>query len=195
MARTGRPRGFEHDAVVRGAAELFWSRGYAGTSVQDLADHLSLQRGSLYGLFGDKRGLFLRALEVYVSGVLDVLHELEQPGPVLDNLRRTLLAVAQPPADGAPRGCLLGNTAVELAGSDDDVRVAVAAAFGRTEEALRRALGRAQAAGEIPAGDVSDAAAMLLVVMQGLQIIARVQSGPGRVEAAIDATIRGLRGA
>jgi TetR/AcrR family transcriptional repressor of nem operon len=193
MARTGRPRGFSEDEVVRGAAQLFWSRGYAGTSVQDFADSLALQRGSLYSLFGDKRGLFLRALQVYVSGVLEALQVLEAPGPVLDNIRRALLLTAEPSAEGPHRGCLLGNTAVELAGSDEEVREAVRAAFQRTEEAFRSALVRAQEAGEIPAGEVADTAALLLVVMQGLQVIARTEPDPRRLAAVVDAAVRGLR--
>jgi TetR/AcrR family transcriptional repressor of nem operon len=193
VARTGRPRGFSEDEVVRGAAELFWSQGYAGTSVQDFADSLALQRGSLYNLFGDKRGLFLRALEVYVAGVLQALQVLEGPGPVLDNVRRALLLAAQPPAEGPPRGCLLGNTAVELAGSDEQVRQAVQAAFQRTQDAFRSALVRAQQAGEIPVGQVSDKAALLLVVLQGLQVIARTEPDPARLAGAVDAAVRGLR--
>jgi TetR/AcrR family transcriptional repressor of nem operon len=193
VARIGRPRGFSEDEVVRGAAELFWSQGYAGTSVQDFADSLALQRGSLYNLFGDKRGLFLRALEVYVAGVLRALQILEGPGPVLDNVRRALLLAARPPAEGPPRGCLLGNTAVELAGSDEDVRQAVQAAFQRTEDAFRSALVRAQEAGEVPPGDVSEKAALLLVVLQGLQVIARTEPDPLRLAGSVDAAVRGLR--
>jgi TetR/AcrR family transcriptional repressor of nem operon len=192
VARTGRPRGFEEEAVVRGAAELFWSRGYAGTSVQDFADSLALQRGSLYSLFGDKRGLFLRAMDVYVAGVLGALEVLEQPGPVLENVRRALVAAALPPPEGPHRGCMLGNTAVELAGSDEEVRRALGAAFQRTEDAFRRALVRAQENGEIPEGDVADQAALLLVVLQGLHILARTQPDPDRVAGAVDAAVRGL---
>jgi TetR/AcrR family transcriptional repressor of nem operon len=160
--------------------------------VQDFADSLALQRGSLYSLFGDKRGLFLRALDVYVAGVLGALEVLEQPGPVLENLRRALLAASQPPAEAPHRGCMLGNTAVEVAGSDEEVRRAVGAAFQRTEDAFRRALVRAQETGEIPAGDVGDQAALLLVVLQGLHIIARTQPDPDRLAGAVDAAVRGL---
>ncbi|MCZ9342618.1 TetR/AcrR family transcriptional regulator, partial [Streptomyces sp. TRM76130] len=55
MARTGRPREFDKDQTLTRALELFWSRGYGATSIQDLVDALGVERGSLYGAFGDKR--------------------------------------------------------------------------------------------------------------------------------------------
>jgi hypothetical protein len=52
---TGRPREFDKDRTLQRALELFWSRGYGATSIQDLVDALGVERGSLYGAFGDKR--------------------------------------------------------------------------------------------------------------------------------------------
>jgi TetR/AcrR family transcriptional repressor of nem operon len=192
VARTGRPREFDEDSVVLGAADLFWSRGYAGTSVQDIADSLALQRPSLYGAFGGKRGLFLRALESYIGGVLEALAVLDRPGPVLPNLRTALLSAAEPSPTGAFRGCMLGNTAVELAGSDETIRRTVADGFARTEAAFRAAVLRAQTSGEIPRGDVRARAALLLVVLEGLHVVARAGAGPERLALAVDAALEGM---
>jgi TetR/AcrR family transcriptional repressor of nem operon len=87
---------------------------------------------------------------------------------------------------------MLGNTAVELAGSDEEIRQFVGAAFRRTEDAFRRALRRAQDAGELAPGDVSDRAALLVVVLQGLQVVARTEADPERLVRAVDAAVRGL---
>ena len=67
MSRTGRPRAFDETTVLARARDLFWARGYGATSVQDLVDGLSLQRGSLYGAFGDKRALYFKAVTLYVT--------------------------------------------------------------------------------------------------------------------------------
>ena len=67
MPRTGRPRAFDENTVLAGARDLFWAQGYGATSVQDLVDGLSLQRGSLYGAFGDKRALYLKAVTLYAT--------------------------------------------------------------------------------------------------------------------------------
>jgi TetR/AcrR family transcriptional repressor of nem operon len=192
VARTGRPREFDEDSVVLGAAHLFWSRGYAGTSVQDIADSLALQRPSLYGSFGGKRGLFLRALEFYVGGVLSALAVLDEPGPVLPRLRTALLSAAEPSPGSAARGCMLGNTAVELGGSDEDIRRAVADGFARTEAAFHAAVLRAQDSGEIPPGDPQGPAALLLIVLEGLHVVARAGGGPERLAHAVDAALDGM---
>ncbi|WP_091091644.1 helix-turn-helix domain-containing protein [Nonomuraea wenchangensis] len=93
---------------------LFWSRGYGETSVQDLVDALVLERGSLYGAFGDKRQL-VAAL---------------QDGPVLPALREVLAnpARAQEYASdaGVPQGCMIGNTTAELVPYDAEAREIVA---------------------------------------------------------------------
>ena len=60
-----RPRKFDEGAVVGAAREQFWDGGYAATSVDDLTAATGLGKGSLYGAFGDKHALFLRALDDY----------------------------------------------------------------------------------------------------------------------------------
>ncbi|MFE0856924.1 TetR/AcrR family transcriptional regulator [Streptomyces mutabilis] len=62
VARTGRPREFDKEQTLERALKLFWSRGYGATSIQDLVDALSVERGSLYGTFGDKRRFYLEAV-------------------------------------------------------------------------------------------------------------------------------------
>jgi AcrR family transcriptional regulator len=65
----GRPREFDVDAALDRATELFWQRGYEGTSVQDLVDTLGINRASLYATFGDKAQLFDSVLERYQDWV------------------------------------------------------------------------------------------------------------------------------
>ena len=68
-----RPRKFDESDVVAAARDEFWLRGYAATSVDDLTSVTGLGKGSLYGAFGDKHGLFLRALDDYISAVARLL--------------------------------------------------------------------------------------------------------------------------
>ena len=66
-----RPREFDEADVVAAARDEFWTRGYVATSVDDLTTVTGLGKGSLYGAFGDKHGLFLRALDDYITSALD----------------------------------------------------------------------------------------------------------------------------
>ena len=75
-----RPRKFDESDVVAAARDEFWSRGYVATSVDDLTSVTGLGKGSLYGAFGDKHGLFLRALDDYIGIALDgVRAQLRDP--------------------------------------------------------------------------------------------------------------------
>lgn len=75
----GRPRQFDEAEAIGAAAEVFRTRGYDATSVDDLVAATSMHRGSLYGVFGSKSGLFLRALDSVADpasdreGLLDLL--------------------------------------------------------------------------------------------------------------------------
>ena len=86
----GRPKGFDEEAAVAAAAELFAVRSYDGTSVDDLVGQTGVHRGSLYKSFGSKRGLYLAALRMYVD------RELAGGGAPLErDLRFLLLAAAE----------------------------------------------------------------------------------------------------
>lgn len=193
MARTGRPREFDEDEVVIAAKDLFWERGYEATSVQDLVDGLGLTRGSLYGAFGDKRGLFARALDRYVADTDALFAGGDADGPALPRLRAILMAALEDPSGAPRRGCMLGNTAIELAAGDPAAAGVVRDGFALTEETFRALLERAQACGELPPGDAGAQARLLLALLQGLQVVARTEPDPTRLADAVDAALAGLR--
>jgi TetR/AcrR family transcriptional repressor of nem operon len=97
VARTGRPREFDATRAVEQAQAVFWERGYEATSVDDLLDRMAIKRGSMYAAFGDKRSLFLKALERYVSEGAQALAALEGDGPVVPRLRAAMVGVLRPP--------------------------------------------------------------------------------------------------
>lgn len=114
----GRPRSFDEGIVIERAMEAFWTHGYGGTSPARLAEATGVAKGSLYNAFSSKRDLFDRCLDMYqrqISGLAQRL--LEHPGSTREAIGAALTAVVE--GDLAnPRGCLIGNTAVELAGED-----------------------------------------------------------------------------
>jgi TetR/AcrR family transcriptional repressor of nem operon len=200
MPRTGRPREFDADAALEQAKDLFWARGYAATSIPDLLETLSIQRGSLYAAFGDKQSLFLKALALYVRQSEEQLERLLDVEPVLPALRA---ALADPvalidrslstPQDGA-RGCLVANSAVEVAPFDDDARALITAAHAGTVRIFAAALERAQAAGEVRTDAAPETQArMLLCLMQGFGVVARTGVDTAPLTAAIGTAVDGLR--
>lgn len=198
MARTGRPRAFDAQEALTQARDLFWTRGYANTSIQDLVDELSVQRGSLYAAFGDKHSLYLRAVDLYAREMRERLERALATGPVLPTLRRMLLEPAaltgaHPQQQGHRRGCLLGNTAAQLQPDDESTTNLVAAAYDAVLDVLTDAFARAQASGEVTTATSPAAQAQLaLLLFQGSALVGRAQLGSGRYAAGIDAALSAL---
>ncbi len=69
----GRPREFDESMVLEAVAEQFWSRGYAGTSMDAVAAATGLGKGSLYGAFGGKQELFHRIFDAYCARIADAV--------------------------------------------------------------------------------------------------------------------------
>ncbi|MEI5099038.1 helix-turn-helix domain-containing protein [Streptomyces sp. PmtG] len=144
----GRPRQFDPETAVDQAMEVFWRKGYAGTTPQDLVDALGIGKGSLYNAFGSKHALFERALRRYRDTQAHALIGLlESGGPVKERLRSALeLLVAMDLADPDRRGCMAVNAAAELASADRVATELVRGMFARTEVAFQ-ALVEEQASG------------------------------------------------
>lgn len=198
MARIGRPRAFDPEAALARARDLFWSRGYAATSVQDLVDGLSVQRGSLYAAFGDKRALYLKAVRLYDTDNRRRLAELLQEGLVLPVLRRmltqpsTLIGPQRPGQER--RGCLVGNTTAELVPADDEAGAVVAAAYDGFVDVVSTALRRAQATGEVTSATTPETQAQLvLLLFQGSALVSRARTDQARLDSAVDAVLETLR--
>ncbi|MFF7351356.1 TetR/AcrR family transcriptional regulator [Streptomyces filipinensis] len=187
MART---KEFDPDAALQSALELFWRRGYEATSMADLVAHLGIGRASLYATFGSKHALYLSALERYGQTQNPLLtEELSRPGPVLPAVRALVLRFAAEATAEATRqrGCLVTNTAVELAAHDTAAARRVEQSWDHLETLLHSALVRAQAQGELTADRTPlPLARTLLVLLQGLRVVGKASTDPARVHDAAE---------
>ncbi|MDH6565873.1 TetR/AcrR family transcriptional repressor of nem operon [Streptomyces sp. SAI-117] len=198
MARTGRPREFDKAQTLERALELFWSRGYGATSIQDLVDALGVERGSLYGAFGDKRRFYLEAVRLYWEVYERHLITALDTSPLLPALREVLSHPARLDeliSDmGVPQGCLVGNTTAELVPQDGEATEIVTRSYRRFTDIVAGALRRAQAAGEVTDTRSPEAQAQLLLyVAQGLSLVSRAGLDRSAALAAIDTAVDGLR--
>ncbi|WP_426625907.1 TetR/AcrR family transcriptional regulator [Leifsonia sp. McL0607] len=116
----GRPRAFDDDVVLSRAMEEFWTHGYSGTSPAQLAEVTGVAKGSLYNAFASKRALFDKCLDLYHQHVIETAREwMGRSGTARECIAAAMKAVVDEDlAQPQRRGCLIGNTAVELAGED-----------------------------------------------------------------------------
>jgi TetR/AcrR family transcriptional repressor of nem operon len=190
-----RPREFEREVVLDRAMRAFWSRGYEATSIQHLVECMGIQRGSLYGAFGDKRALFLAAIEHYDRVMTaKLLATLDAPGSGLGAIRRFFrLKVDAAQERSRPRGCLVTNSATELASRDRRTASRVGATLGRVEAAFHRAVIRAQQAGEIdPDRDARALARFLTSSAQGLSVMAKASPERAPLEDIVTVTMEAV---
>lgn len=190
-----RPKEFERDVVLDRAMRLFWSRGYEATSIQHLLERMGIQRGSLYGEFGDKRALFFAAIERYNRVMTEkLLAVLDGPASGKEAIRRFFqLKVELALEPGRPRGCLVTNSAAELASRDRGAAARVGATLARIEAAFQRAVLRAQEAGEIdPARDARALARFLTSSAQGLSVMAKTAPDRAVLQDIVGVTLAAL---
>lgn len=194
MAAMGRPREFDRSAALDEAMALFWARGYHATSIQDLVDHLGVNRQSLYDTFGSKEDLYRAALERYRElQALPIRRSLERDGPLGEVLRDFFRELIAGQLKNGGNGCLMTNTATELAAQDEAIFRVCAANARQLEAAFSGLLARAQAAGEIPAQrPVLPLARFLVSTMNGLAVTAKATRDPKVLNDVVEVALSAL---
>jgi len=196
--RRGRPRRFEPETALKKAMDVFWRDGLAATSLDDLSAATGLKRPSLYGAFGDKRELYLKAYGRYRKQMSDTFAPMfSAPEPLRAKLRRVLLAALELYLSGesGPRGCFTVLSASSDAIVDEDVRAMVAAAIGETDRAFGRLFADARAAGELPAqADARRLARIASATIHTLSIRARARLPRAELEAIVEDAVATICG-
>ncbi|HET6764140.1 MAG TPA: TetR/AcrR family transcriptional regulator [Longimicrobiaceae bacterium] len=188
-----RAKQFDPEKAVERAMDLFWCQGYEATSVDDLGRHLGIGKGSFYATFGSKQALYQRALDRYrrVQGGA-MVQMLERPGPLLPRLRQAFCHMVNDTMR-EKRGCMMGNASAERAAVDPEAAARVRGTFHDVERALEAAIIRARDAGEIaPKAEPAAVATMLMAFLEGLQIMAKVETRPGALADAVELALATL---
>lgn len=191
-----RPREFDDEDVLDAVVQCFWSRGYEATSVKNLMDKTGLTAASLYNAFGDKRALFRTALDHYVEGSIgERIRRCEGRPPreaigafFNEILRRSL-------SDHEHKGCMLVNSALEMAPHDTEFRTAIANVLDRIETFFLECIRTGQADGTITRAMPAESLARhLLAVLMGVRVLARVRPERALLEGAVTSGLAILDG-
>ncbi|MDR0213967.1 MAG: TetR/AcrR family transcriptional regulator [Comamonas sp.] len=170
-----RPKEFEPDEIADAAMQVFWQRGYAATSIQDLVQGTGLSRSSLYSTFESKQGLYERALQRYSAITTANVELLSGAGPAKDLIERLLKQVAESElSDPLQRGCLVANASLELAAHDETVAGLVALNLQRLQQALEALIERGINNGELASTLAPRALARFFVnTIQGMRVLGK----------------------
>jgi TetR/AcrR family transcriptional regulator, copper-responsive repressor len=173
----GRPRSYDPDLALQRATEAFWKAGYAGTSLDDLAAAMAMNRPSLYAAFGDKQALYLRALNRYWERGLKAMDEALRPEmPLAETLYRLyeLALGLYFPSKGRSRGCFGIGTALTEAVEDPLIRAAFAHGLRRIHAGFQSCISRAKSRGELAeSADVETLAGLASAVLTSLAVRSR----------------------
>jgi AcrR family transcriptional regulator len=180
--KRGRPRAYEPDAALMQAMAAFWERGYAATSLDDLVAATGMNRPSLYAAFGDKRAIYVKALERYGAG--RGLREALASEPTLRGALRRAFGTAIDvylPAEKPARGCFVIGTAVTEAMHEPVVREVLSGVLRDLDEGFEERIRAAIAEGALPS-DADPAASAKIASAALLSLAVRSRSGESRAE-------------
>jgi TetR/AcrR family transcriptional regulator, transcriptional repressor for nem operon len=170
-----RHKEFDREKALRGAIAAFSQKGFAATSTDDLMIAMNIGRQSMYDTFGDKRALFLEALEFYSQESIGaIVAELRKPGSPLANIRNVLIQFTERKDLSPPFGCMGVNAICEFGLTDREVLEAMQDAASLERQVLLDTLRRAKKEGELSAdADIAGLAGFIDVTLSGLRIAAK----------------------
>lgn len=191
-----RPIEFEREEVLRKAIGIFWQKGYNATSIKNLVEATGLQPGSLYAAFGDKRGLFLAAIDGYFEDmkrmISSMLHTDQSALVRIETFFNRL--VSDSITDEHRKGCFLVNTLLEIPVHDQEINSRLQAMFALVENEFRDVLKEHIASGESDIKQSPEELARFLVAgIYGLRVFNKTQPDGLVLQSIVDNLLFVLR--
>jgi AcrR family transcriptional regulator len=189
----GRPRAFDIDKALDRALEVFWRNGYEGASVADLTQAMGINPPSLYAAFGNKEGLFRKALDRYVEQRTRYWDEALDKPTAREMVEHLLRSSADFLSDKCnPPGCLFVRSSMLCSEAEEAIQRDLSARRTAAETRVRERLERAQAAGEVPPDlEPTDYTRYILTVLEGMSVRAASGATREQLHKIADMALRG----
>ena len=183
----GPAKQFDQKQALVKALEVFWDKGYEATSMQDLVNHMGINRASMYDTFGNKYELFKQSLQAYCQqSLVNIKQVLEAPGSPLQNVMRYYQLLGSSKGVVQHHGCFINNTAVELGPHKPEIANYIRRHWAEVESLFKSALDQAVEQGELkPDTDTASLAKLFNTLIQGLAVSSKVQVPPENLASTI----------
>jgi len=190
--KAGRPLSFDRDKALEQAMLLFWRHGYEGTSLADLTAAMGVTPPSIYAAFGDKKHLFLEAVDRYLAGPVPTEAIVRDAASAREAASRLLAAAALAFAgENTPPGCLVATATASCSAASADVQADLQEIRLSLEARLKGKIEDAIATGELePETDAEALAGFVVAAIQGLSALARDGATRAKLMAIADAAMR-----
>jgi TetR/AcrR family transcriptional repressor of nem operon len=187
-----RSKAFDPDSALDRGLQLFWTRGYEATSLDDLLRGMALSKSSFYVTFGSKHEFLLASMDRYIARVVEALARDLETGDAEAAIAKAFLQLLEP---GAPvGGCFIHNCAIELAGDDAAARERVRRGLERLERGFESAIRRGQEAGHFREDcDARTLATFLSGNIFGFHVQVRARSPAEHLKDVLSVVLSALR--
>ena len=184
----GRPSIFDHERVVEKAQSVFWRKGFAATSLDDLLKATEMGSGSFYNTFkGGKKELFSKAIQQRRQAFMDFQVILKNSASPITEIRKFFLSLAIADEQEHLKGCIISNTVVEMTFLDEELEHEAVGILKEVEKMFAGAIKKGQESGEIRNQDAPDLLARYLItVWNGLNVTRRMYPNKQALQKLIE---------
>lgn len=173
-----RVKTFNENEILTKAMNLFWKQGYSATSVQDLVNHLGINRASLYDTFGDKEQLFKKSFELYretnIQGLKQFLDRYDNVRDGFTSLFENTIKEAI--NDKERKGCFVVNTTTELIPNDENLLETLENNKQSFETIFYEYLKKGREVGQLKTThDLKSIASLFYTLYNGIRVVSKVQ--------------------
>ncbi len=189
-----RTKEYNREQVLQKAMNVFWEKGYEGTSIQDLVDATGLNRFGIYEAFKNKECLFLEVLNKYEEErTAKILAPLTEGPGGLSSIKAFFAQLIEGAMHQSVPGCLMINTAIDLPSRNKSAKTKVKKIINRIEDAIYKSLSKARRCGEIKRkSNIKALTQYLLDVFLGMNVMMRVETDRKRLETIVRVALRNL---
>jgi len=185
----GPEKQFDTEVALEQAMKVFWARGYEAASLSELLKNMGIGKKSLYDTFGNKRSLFLKALEHYAQTTIqDMRIRLSAKGSPSVNLKQLLKDWHEMDSQPGSCGCMFGTNIADFNTDDEAIAKVIRSYLQQLEDLFTATLTQAQAAGELSSEtSPRNLARLMLCTTQGMALLGRIMDNDPTLQGALEA--------